>query len=106
MKNFNEYLTVPEYSKNIKPSYHLFIINIIFDKIKKTKDHFLKYLNNNKILGQYHYIPIYKFSSYNEKVSNFPGAEKYFKDSLSIPIYVDLIEKDQNKIIKIIKDFF
>jgi dTDP-4-amino-4,6-dideoxygalactose transaminase len=106
MKNFNEYLTVPEYSKNIKPSYHLFIINIMFDKIKKTKDHFLKYLNNNKILGQYHYIPIYKFSSYNEKVSNFPGAEKYFKDSLSIPIYVDLIEKDQNKIIKIIKDFF
>jgi dTDP-4-amino-4,6-dideoxygalactose transaminase len=78
----------------------------MFDKIKRTKDHFLKYLNDNKILGQYHYIPIYKFSSYREKASNFSGSEKYFKNSVSIPIYVNLSNKDQNKIIKVIKSYF
>ena len=78
----------------------------MFDKIKKTKDNFLKYLNTNNILGQYHYIPIYKFSSYKEKFFSFPGSEKYFKNSVSTPIYVNLRFKDQKKIIKTIKDYF
>ena len=106
LQNFNPHLLLPKYSKNIKSSHHLFIINIMFDKIKKTKDHFLKYLNKNNILGQYHYIPIYKFSSYKEKFFSFPGSEKYFKNSVSIPIYVNLSFKDQKKIIKTIKDYF
>ena len=106
LQNFNPHLLLPKYSKNIKSSHHLFIINIMFDKIKKTKDHFLKYLNKNNILGQYHYIPIYKFSSYKENFFSFPGSEKYFKNSVSIPIYVNLRFKDQKKIIKTIKDYF
>ena len=106
LQNFNPHLLLPKYSKNIKSSHHLFIINIMFDKIKKNKNHFLKYLNKNNILGQYHYIPIYKFSSYKEKFFSFPGSEKYFKNSVSIPIYVNLRFKDQKKIIKTIKDYF
>ena len=106
LQNFNPHLLLPKYSKNIKSSHHLFIINIMFDKIKKNKNHFLKYLNKNNILGQYHYIPIYKFSSYKEKFFSFPGSEKYFKNSVSIPIYVNLSFKDQKKIIKTIKDYF
>ena len=104
--NFNSFLKIPIYSKNIKSSYHLFILHIIFQKIKKNKDDFLRYLNKNNILGQYHYIPIYKFSCYREKKTNFPGSEKYFKNSVSIPIYVKLGMKDQRKIIQIIKNYF
>jgi len=104
--NFNSFLKIPIYSKNIKSSYHLFILHIIFQKIKKNKDDFLRYLNKNNILGQYHYIPIYKFSCYREKKTNFPGSEKYFKNSVSIPIYVKLGMKNQRKIIQIIKNYF
>ena len=78
----------------------------MFEKIKKTKDPFFKYLKKNRILAQYHYIPIYKFSTYSEKKYNFPGSEKYFENSLSIPIYVELSKKDQNIIIKILKKYF
>jgi len=105
-KNFNQNLIIPEYSKNIKSSYHLFLINIAFNKLKKSKDHFMKYLKNNNILAQYHYIPIYKFSVYTEKLSNFNESENYFKNSVSIPIFVNLNNKDQNKTIKIIKNYF
>lgn len=103
---FNTFLKIPNYSKSIKPSYHLFLINIMFDKIKKNKDDFLKYLIRKKILGQFHYIPIYKFSTYKEKVKNFPGSKKYYQNSISIPIYVNLSKKDQNKVIKTIKSYF
>lgn len=106
LKNFHPFLSLPNYSKNIKSSNHLFLINIFFKKLKKTKNHFLRYLNKNNIMGQYHYIPIYKFSSYEENISSFPGSEKYYENTISIPIYVRLSFKDQKKIIKIIKNYF
>ena len=105
-KNFNQNLKFPEYSKNTKPSFHLFIINIIFNKLNKNKDHFIKYLFDNKIISQQHYIPIYEFSVFKESKFNFPGAKKYYKNSVSIPIFVNLKNKDQNKIINVIKYYF
>ena len=102
-KNFNENLMLPKYSKDIKPSFHLFIININFKKLKKNKDHFLKYLIKNRIIAQQHYIPIYKFSIYNDKVKSFDGSKNYFINSISIPIFVSLNNKKQTKVIKVIK---
>ena len=106
LKNFNENLIIPNYSTSIKPSFHLFIINILFKNIKKNKNLFMQYLIDNKILAQQHYIPIYKFTIYNEKKKSFIGAESYFKNSISIPLYVDLNRKTQEKVIKIIKNYF
>ncbi len=105
-KNFNSNLIIPKYSKEIKSANHLFIINILFNKINKTKDDFMKYLNTNKIMAQQHYIPIYKFSIFGKKFGKFKDTEKYFNNSVSIPIFVNLNIKDQSKIIKIIKKFF
>ncbi len=106
LKNFNLNLKIPNYSKSIKPSYHLFIINILFDKLNLTKENFMKYLFDHKIIAQQHYIPIYKFSIYKNKIKYYPGSEKYFKNAVSLPIYVNLHKKKQNKIIKVIKSFF
>ena len=105
-ENFNPNLILPRYSKNIRSSNHLFIINIMFDKIKKNKDNFIKYLNFNKIMAQQHYIPIYKFKIFNKKSLRYSGTERYFKNAVSIPIFVNLNTQDQNKIIKIIKNYF
>jgi dTDP-4-amino-4,6-dideoxygalactose transaminase len=104
-KNYDQKIKIPNYSKNIKPSYHLFLIHIKFDKLKKNKDHFMKYLNGKSIMPQQHYIPIYKFSVYNKQSTIFPGSNKYFNNSVSIPIYVNLTNKSQIKVIKIIKDY-
>ena len=105
-KNFNSKVSLPEYSDSIKPSFHLFLLNIMFKELKKSKDHFIQYLKKKNIMAQQHYIPIYEFSIYKEKVSHFPGSKKYFKNSISIPIFVNLNYKDQNKILKIIKSYF
>ena len=61
---------------------------------------------NKGILAQQHYIPIYNFSVYKEKKTFLTNSEKYYKNSVSIPIYVNLSSKDQNKVIKIIKKYF
>ena len=106
LKNFNSNLIIPEYSKNIRPSFHLFIINILFKKLNKNKDHFMKYLMDKKIIAQQHYIPIYKFSIYKRKNISFNGSKKYYDNSISLPIYVDLDKKKQDQIIKTIKNYF
>ncbi len=106
LENFNFNLKLPKYSKIIRPSFHLFLININFKKLKKSKDHFMKYLMKNNILAQQHYIPLYKFRIFNGNIKDFPDSKKYFKNSVSIPIFVNLNSKDQHKIIKVIKNYF
>ena len=106
LHNLNLNLIIPKFSKNIKPSFHLFIINIPFKKLRKTKDHFMKYLMDKKIIAQQHYIPIYKFSIYKKKNFFFSGSKNYYENSVSIPIYVDLNKKKQDQIIKAIKNYF
>ena len=66
----------------------------------------MKYLVKHNILAQQHYIPIYKFKIYRENVYNFFGSSEYFKNSISIPIFVNLSIQQQNKIIKTIKNYF
>ena len=49
LSNYSKNLTVQTFDKNIKPSFHLFVININFKKIKKTKDYFIKYFVKKNI---------------------------------------------------------
>ena len=37
LKNFDKNLLIPKYSLNIKPSFHLFLVNIQFNKLKKKR---------------------------------------------------------------------
>jgi dTDP-4-amino-4,6-dideoxygalactose transaminase len=102
----NSLINFPFFKKN-KPSYHLFLISINFLKIKSKKDKFLKFLKKNNIFCQYHYIPIYKFKLFDKKInlSFYKGAEIYYKNTISLPIFYNLSLILQRKIINKIKTF-
>ena len=87
----------------IKNSWHLYVINLKFKSLSK-KDYFFKFLKKNKVIAQYHYIPIYRFSV-GRKYKQLPGCEKFYKSAISIPIFVGLKVSEQIKVIKLIKDF-
>ena len=59
----------------------------------------------NKILIQYHYIPIYKFKNFKGKFLK-KNSEIYYKNCVSLPIYVNLTKKEQEYIISKIITFF
>jgi len=115
-KKIKSIVTFYNYNKKNKPSYHLSIISINFHKTKVNKEKFLLFLKKEKIICQYHYLPIYKFNIYDKKefISNFPGAEYYHKNAVSLPIFYNLKISLQKKIInkinffilKNIKNFF
>jgi len=106
LKKIVNTIVLPSY-KISKPSYHLFLISINFAKIRSTKDKFLKFLRKNNILCQYHYIPIYKFKVFNKKINlNFyRGAEFYYKNTISLPIFYGLNISFQRIVINKIKLF-
>jgi dTDP-4-amino-4,6-dideoxygalactose transaminase len=108
LKKINDKIIITPYSNNNKPSYHLFVISINFKTIKSKKIELLKFMRKNKIIFQYHYIPIYRFKLFNKKLnlSLYKGAEKYYKSSFSLPIYFNLNFNSQKRILKKIKLFF
>lgn len=105
-KKFNNFVNFSNFSRS-KPCYHLFLISINFNKIDTTKDKFLNFLKKKDIFCQYHYIPIYKFKLFNQKlnINSYKGAEYYYKNTVSLPIFYDLKVSSQKTIIKKIKIF-
>ena len=96
-----------DYNKTTKPSFHLGLIDLKLGK--KNKDAFIRYLNKNNIYPQYHYKPLNLFKSnknLNLKLKNFEGAEYYFKNFISLPLYVDLKKTEIKKICNIISNFY
>jgi dTDP-4-amino-4,6-dideoxygalactose transaminase len=96
-------LNIPEYSKNINSSYHLYLVNSNF--LIKDKNRFFNYMKKNKIIVQYHYIPIYKFSNFKGNYIN-KNAEIYFRSTFSLPIYYQLSKSKQIYILNKLKEFF
>ena len=109
IKNLEQYrniISLPKYNNKNFSSFHLFIISINFKK-KITKDIFFRFLKKKKINCQFHYIPIYKFNFYNKlvKLKHYKGAEYYFRNSISLPIFYNLNSNMLSKILDQVRLF-
>ncbi len=107
-KHYQNIFKFYDYKKNNKSSFHLLLLSINFKKTKTTKQKFLSFMKKNKINCQYHYIPIYKFDIFKEKIikKNFKGSEYYYQHTLSLPVFYKLNLSTQQKILSKIIMFF
>ena len=101
-------LTLPVASQKIKHAYHLFTILFDFEKLKMSKNLFMKKLAENGIGSQVLYIPVflqpYYKKKYNFKPKYFPNAMYYYERALSIPIFYDIKRKELKKVVNTIKE--
>lgn len=85
-------------------AYHLYVVR------SSRRDDLFEYLQENGVSPQVHYIPVpsqpYYRDNYDEDPSGYPAANKHYERSLSLPIYPDLKESEQEKVISLIKSFF
>ena len=100
---------IPKVEKNYTHSYHLYPLQIKFNNLKINKKTLFKKMIKKKINLQVHYIPLhlqpYYKKNFNFKAGDFPNAEKFYKQEVSLPIYYSLKKKEINKVIKNIKKF-
>ena len=77
-------------------AWHLFALSIDFFAIKKTRGQVMHQLATHGIGSQVHYIPLYHQPYYSSGITRslFPGAEKYYANTLSLPMYYGLDDSD------------
>jgi len=98
---------LPDFKKNFQSSWHLFILRIDTNKIKKNKKQIVDYLMKKNIYVTTHYIPLNTFSYFknNYKNKDFKKAKLYYDTSFSIPLYPQMTLKEQDYVCNRIIEF-
>ena len=91
-------LIIPDAHRSIGHAYHLYLLQISFDKLTITKHEFFKKMKQAGINLQVHYIPIHLQPFYQKKYKfnpgDFPVSENFYRNEVSLPIYPDLSTDD------------
>ncbi|WP_461257015.1 UDP-4-amino-4,6-dideoxy-N-acetyl-beta-L-altrosamine transaminase [Treponema sp. R80B11-R83G3] len=100
-------ITIPYEEKNVDSCFHLYVLQIDYDKIGKTRKQVIEELKQKKIGTQVHYIPVNsqpyyvkKYGEYRDK--DYPAAESYYNKCLSIPLFPKMSDDDVEYVIKAI----
>lgn len=97
---------IPIVHNSIDHAYHLYTLQIAFDKAGLTKPEFFEKMKESEINLQVHYIPVhlqpYYKKKYGFKRGDFPVSENFYKNEVSLPIYPDLKQGNQKYVIEMI----
>ena len=99
-------LATPWQAPNVYSSYHLYPILIKANSDFKTQRKVYDELRKNNIEANSHYIPVHRHPYYENlgyKKKDFPVAEQFHREAISIPMYATLQNKHQKHVIEIIK---
>ena len=89
------------------PAWHLYVLQIDFAKLGKTRTQVMKELRDRGVGTQVHYIPVHLQPYYRNKYSYAPGkcpvAEAYYQRCLSLPLYPSMSDSDIHQVIQAVK---
>lgn len=100
-------LTLPWQHPDSRSAFHLYVIRLKLDQISKSRREVFELMRSQKILVNLHYIPVHTQPYYRQfgfKDGDYPQAEKYYSEAISIPMHPSLSEEDQDFIIRTIGD--
>ncbi len=88
------------------PAWHLYAARFDFDAIGKTRDQIMKDLRALGVGTQVHYIPVHSQPYYADLygVQDMPGADAYYKQTLSLPLYPSLQDTDIEHVVASLKE--
>jgi dTDP-4-amino-4,6-dideoxygalactose transaminase len=95
-------LTLPWQHPDGRSAYHLYVIKVDSAACGKTRRQIYDELRAAGIGVQVHYIPIHTQPYYRQlgfAPGQFPKAEAYYADALSLPIFTRLTDAEQDKVI-------
>lgn len=101
------HIFVPNVADFAYHAYHLYPLRIDFDALSISKEEFFDKMRIAEIALQVHYIPLHLQPYYRKRYDfgegDFPIAEKFYKQELSIPMYPRLSDNDVAYVIETIK---
>ncbi len=99
-------ITCPWQHPDGKSAWHLYIIRLQRDRLKKSHRKVFETLRAQGIGVNLHYIPIYRqpdFAQPDQPFQVFPNAEAYYGEAISLPMFPALREQEQEQVIQTIR---
>lgn len=100
-------LKLPYQNPDTDSSWHLYIVRVDFNKIKKTKKDIFAEMKAKGVCLNLHYIPVHTQPYYQNlgfKNGDFPVSEKYYKEAFTLPLYYSLTNEQQEYIVNSLKE--
>jgi UDP-4-amino-4,6-dideoxy-N-acetyl-beta-L-altrosamine transaminase len=86
---------------------HLYPIKIQLNKTQKTRQQLFCELRENGLGVNVHYIPVHTqpfFQRMGFKQGDFPNAEDYYQNAMSIPMYPSMSFNQQDQVVSILRE--
>jgi len=86
--------------------HHLYVLRIDFSGLGMSRGQLMQTLREKNIGSQVHYIPVPAQPYYRKlgsRPENYPNAQAYYREALSIPLFFDLTDEQQQYVISTIK---
>ncbi len=97
-----DWLETPVERPYVKSSWHLYQVKL---PDETQRDRFVRHLVNYEISPGVHYIPSFLHPCYRDNKAICPVADRVWKRLVSLPIFPDLTETQQDYIIETVKKF-
>lgn len=98
-------LTLPWQHPDSYSAYHLYVIRLKLDEIVSTHRQVFEALRAANIMVNLHYIPVHTQPYYQQmgfKHGDYPEAERYYREAISIPMHPTLTEAEQDEVIRVL----
>ena len=102
----NLQIITPWQAPYVYSSYHLYPILIKINSNIKSQKQIYNELRTNTISVNIHYIPVHRHPYYEDlgfKKNDFPIAEKFHQEAISIPMYATLQDEHQEHVVEALK---
>lgn len=99
-------LTLPWQHPDGYSAWHLYVIRLQLDKIRATHLEVFDALRAREIMVNLHYIPVHTQPHYRKMGFNpgdFPQAEQYYREAISIPMHPALTDAEQDFITDVLR---
>lgn len=99
-------ITLPWQHPDSYSAYHLYVIRLHLDEITSTHCQIFEQLRRSGIGVNLHYIPVHTQPHYQKmgfRPNDYPKAQRYYSESISLPMYQGLTDEQQAEVVRVIK---
>lgn len=98
----------PQESPDVCSAFHLYVAQIDFRGLGKTRKEFVAGLAEKKVGCQVHYMPVhwhpYYARTYGYKKGDLPVSENYYHKALSLPLYPKMTNAEVGRVIAAVSE--
>ena len=100
-------LKTPSVLDGARPSWHLYIVRIDFDRVHKTKQQIFTEMRARGIALNLHYIPVHTQPYYEAlgfHAEDCPAAMAYYHEALTLPLYPCMTDAEQEMVARALRE--